>query len=112
MKELTAYKIIEDLLSKDLCGIDLAKVKSVKSWLDSKGGLTLKQKRMLKAIENKYIHKQIKSEYRLYLISNGEYIEHLGEIPEVRISSIDLDSLTNIRKLLPLLKERRTDLYE
>ena len=45
------------------------------------------------------------------LISNGDYIEHLGEDPEVKTFSIDLDSLQSIRKSLPLLKDRRPDLY-
>ena len=45
------------------------------------------------------------------LISNGDYIERLGENPEVRIFSIDLKSLQPIRKSLPLLKDRRPDLY-
>ena len=45
------------------------------------------------------------------LISNGDYIEHLGEDPEVKTFSIDLDSLQPIRKSLPLLKDRRPDLY-
>ena len=45
------------------------------------------------------------------LVSNGEYLEHLGDMPETRVFSIDLNSLGPIRKGLELLKDRRTDLY-
>ncbi|MFX1393579.1 MAG: nitrilase-related carbon-nitrogen hydrolase [Promethearchaeota archaeon] len=45
------------------------------------------------------------------LISNGEYLEHLGDLPETKIFSIDLETLIPIRKNLPLLKDRRIDLY-
>ena len=46
------------------------------------------------------------------MITNGEYIEHLGDAEEIKVFSIDLESLESIRKKLPLLKERRSDLYE
>jgi len=46
------------------------------------------------------------------MITNGDYVEHLGENEEIKVVSIDLNSLAPIRKKLPLLKDRRTDLYE
>ncbi|MFW9898214.1 MAG: nitrilase-related carbon-nitrogen hydrolase [Candidatus Thorarchaeota archaeon] len=72
-----------------------------------------------RAIENQIyviginrIGKGTSGEYFGYsLVSNGEYLEHLGNIPETRVFSIDLNSLGPIRKGLELLKDRRTDLY-
>ena len=75
MKKLTAYRIIERLLSKDLSGLDSAKIKSLESWLDNKGNLTQKQRRMLNALDNKYTVRDLKKDYQLYLISNGVYIK-------------------------------------
>jgi predicted amidohydrolase len=45
------------------------------------------------------------------LATNGDYLEHMGEAPETRIFSIDLDSLKPIRESLTVFKDRRIDLY-
>jgi len=45
------------------------------------------------------------------LITNGDYIEYLADKPETAIFTIDLDTLHPIREKIPLLKDRRTDLY-
>jgi len=45
------------------------------------------------------------------LVSNGDYTEYLGDNPENGIFTIDLDTLLPIREKIPLLKDRRTDLY-
>ncbi|MHA1294749.1 MAG: carbon-nitrogen family hydrolase [Promethearchaeota archaeon] len=46
------------------------------------------------------------------LISNGEYEEILNNKPEIKIFSADLNSLNQIRLKLPLMKDRRIDLFK
>jgi len=46
------------------------------------------------------------------LVSNGDYFDHLNDKPETKLFSIDLETLEPIRERLPLLKDRRTDLYK
>lgn len=45
------------------------------------------------------------------LVTNGDYIEYLADSPENGIFTIDLSTLNPIREKIPLLKDRRTDLY-
>ncbi|MHA1490400.1 MAG: nitrilase-related carbon-nitrogen hydrolase [Promethearchaeota archaeon] len=45
------------------------------------------------------------------LVSNGNYIDHLSDNAEVKVFTIDLNTLEPIRQKIPLLKDRRTDLY-
>ncbi|MFX1275886.1 MAG: carbon-nitrogen family hydrolase [Promethearchaeota archaeon] len=45
------------------------------------------------------------------IVTNGEYSEILGNQQEIKIYNIDLESLDKIRQKLPLLKDRRSDLY-
>ena len=42
----------------------------------------------------------------------GELIEELGFDEELKIVEIDLDEIARIREEIPVLKNRRTDLYE
>ncbi len=46
------------------------------------------------------------------LVSNGDYVEYLGDKPEVKVFKINLDSLTQIRQKIPLLKDRRADIFK
>ncbi|MHA1757200.1 MAG: nitrilase-related carbon-nitrogen hydrolase, partial [Promethearchaeota archaeon] len=46
------------------------------------------------------------------LITNGDILEHLGNRSEIKVFSLDLDTLKPIRESIPLLSDRRTDLYE
>lgn len=45
------------------------------------------------------------------IVTNGAYIEFLGDYEEIKTITIDIDSLNSIRESLPLLKDRRSDLY-
>jgi predicted amidohydrolase len=45
------------------------------------------------------------------VITNGDYFINLSDTKEIRVFTIDLDTLETIRKTLPLLKDRRPDLY-
>ncbi|MGQ4875498.1 MAG: nitrilase-related carbon-nitrogen hydrolase [Promethearchaeia archaeon] len=46
------------------------------------------------------------------LITNGDILEHLENRMEIKVFSLDLDSLKPIRESIPLLSDRRTDLYK
>lgn len=46
------------------------------------------------------------------LISNGDYLEHLEDLPETKIFLIDTDTLVQIRESLPVFKDRRPELYK
>ncbi len=46
------------------------------------------------------------------VITNGDYFINLSDKKEIRIFTIDLDTLEPMRKNLPLLKDRRPELYE
>ena len=46
------------------------------------------------------------------VITNGDYFINLSDRQEIRVFTIDLDTLEPIRGKLPLLKERRPDLYK
>lgn len=45
------------------------------------------------------------------IITNGDYSEILSENEEIKTIQIDLNSLDTIRETLPLLNDRRSDLY-
>jgi len=46
------------------------------------------------------------------LVTNGyDFLEKLGAVQEIKLCKINLDILSEIRKSLPLLNDRRTDLY-
>lgn len=46
------------------------------------------------------------------LATNGDFFEGLEDKPEIKAITIDLDTLTAIRKAIPALNDRRTDLYK
>ncbi|MBD3341894.1 MAG: hypothetical protein GF353_22515 [Candidatus Lokiarchaeota archaeon] len=46
------------------------------------------------------------------LVTNGRYIEDMGEFRGSRIFSIDLDDLKPIRTAIPLLQDRKPDVYD
>lgn len=45
------------------------------------------------------------------LVTNGNYLESMGESAEIKIFKINLNSLEPIRNQIPALKDRRDDLY-
>jgi predicted amidohydrolase len=46
------------------------------------------------------------------LVSNGDYIEVLSEGPTIKTFTIDLNSLESIRKKMPVLRDRKKELYK
>ena len=46
------------------------------------------------------------------IVTDGENTEHLGETPEVKIFTIDIKILNQIREKIPVFDDRRSDLYE
>jgi len=46
------------------------------------------------------------------LVTNGIYIDHLEDFPEVKTFEIETDSLDELKSTLPLLKDRRDDIYQ
>ena len=46
------------------------------------------------------------------LISNGDYLEHLKDVPETKIFLIDTETLVQIRENIPIFKDRKPELYK
>ncbi len=46
------------------------------------------------------------------IVTNGEYLEYMTDIFEIRSFSVDLSTLDSIRQKIPVFQDRRTDVYD
>ncbi len=46
------------------------------------------------------------------IVTNGDYLEYMNDIPEIKSFNVDLSTLDPIRQKIPVFRDRRIDLYK